>query len=58
MIFQCKIATYFNAEAQGRRVRRESWSSELELESEVVGESEDQRPESRLAPESTFAGPA
>ena len=79
MIFQCKIATYFNAEAQGRvtaaqaglaicsepsrakrvpRVRRESWSSELELESEVVGESEDQRPESRLAHESMFAGPA
>ncbi len=36
MIIQCKIAIYFNAEAQGRRVRRGSWSLELELESGVV----------------------
>ena len=32
MIFQCKIAIYFNAEAQRRRVRRGSWSEELESE--------------------------
>ena len=30
MIIQCRIATYFNAETQRRRVRRGSWSSELE----------------------------
>ena len=32
-----KIAIYFNAEAQGRRVRRGSWSLELELESGGLG---------------------
>ena len=37
MIIQCKIAIYFNAEAQGRRVRRGSWSLELELESGGLG---------------------
>jgi hypothetical protein len=33
MVILYKIVIYFNAETQGRRVRRESWSSELELES-------------------------
>ena len=37
MIFQCKIAIYFNTETQRRRVRRGSWSSELELESCRLG---------------------
>ena len=32
-----KHSNLFNAETQSRRVRRESWSLELELESEVVG---------------------
>ena len=36
-LIQCKIAIYFNAEAQGRRVRRGSWSLELELESGGLG---------------------
>ncbi len=37
MIIQCKIAIYFNAETRSRRVRRGSWSSELELESGGLG---------------------
>ena len=37
MVFMYKIAIYFNAEAQGRRVRRGSWSLELELESGGLG---------------------
>ena len=31
MIIQCKTVTYFNAEAQRRRVRRGSWSEKLEF---------------------------
>ena len=38
-------------------VGEKSWSWRVELESEVGGESEGQRPESRLAHESMFAGP-
>ena len=37
MVFMYKIAIYFNAETQGRRVRRGSWSLELELESGGLG---------------------
>ena len=52
------VATLGEATEPSGASAEESGVSSQELESEVGGESEDQRPESRLAPESTFAGPA
>ena len=37
IVILAKSAIYFNAETQGRRVRRGSWSLELELESGGLG---------------------